>query len=912
MTPSASPPHKPAARDEELRRRFTEADTVVAEAIRTLRPDAIDRAIQCLLDLETDLRPNVPPNVIGNLASLRLARFDALGEQARKDLDLAVKSLETLVATENPDDPDHLIRLGALARALRTSYDAGGPDADLDEAIRRLQTLVDRSPEPGLLSDALADLSEALRQRWERDGEEADLEAALEALRRAEGQTSDPLRLARVENRLGAVLSRGFEVTGDRRLLTRAIQDFEASIRKYPKEAPGRTEPMNNLAMGLQRLARLDQSADPDEAAAHLDQAVAIMRELIATPGQPPVPLAENRHNLAVFLLDRYAAKRAAADLEEAEKMLALALSEPGVQGASRLTFLFTKGELELDLYQATRDDAHAVRAAAAYDKASRSRGSMQISLAAARALGSFESERGDWPAGAEAYRRAVYLAKSIFRGLAKRETKEAWLQAVAGLPQAAAVVLANAGDPAGAVEVLEQTRTMILAERLGLRDADLDALRRAGHGELADRYATAMAAWDVPALDSAAEVEADAVLDTTVAEIRSIPGFERFLETPVIDDLRALPPERPVVFLAIGAHGGVALVTQAGTTRAVPLPAFDDGDDTVWDALMTYAQAYDARRHDFAGWLSGLERLTGWMGDNIMGPVIVELRGVSSCTLVPTGILSLLPWHAAWMRIDGKQVHAGDLLAVAYAPSARALLAARHPTKRRPSLVAVEEPQPVSQERLPAASFEVEAISEHFSPVVRLAGEAASAEAALDALRDASCAHFACHGVAVPMQPANSFLLMARDEPLSVRSITGRRGGLIAAELVVLSACETALPGTLAPDEVVNLPTAFLEQGAAAVIGSLWVAPDTATALLMTRLYWNWREAGHLLPEALQEAQRWLRNATNDEIAVWLRSAGPNNNGYQALAEIRRDKPASDRPYANPAYWAAFIYLGR
>jgi tetratricopeptide (TPR) repeat protein len=715
-----------------------------------------------------------------------------------------------------------------------------------------------------------------------------------------------------MENRLGTVLSRGFEINGDRALLARSIKHFEASIDRYPTDAPGRTEPMNNLAIALRGLARLDRSSDPDGAAEHLAKGLAIMRELIATPGEPPVPLAEHQHNLAVFLLDRYDSKRATADLEEAEKMLALALSQQGVQGASRATFLLTKGELERELYLATGDDANAARAAAAYAEASRLRGSMQIALTAARALGSLQSERGDWRAGAEAYRRAVDLAERIFRGLAKRETKEAWLQAVAGLPQAAALALAKVGDAAGAVEVLERTRTMILAERLGLRDADLNALRKAGHSELADRYATALAAWDVPAPDSAAEIKADSALDATVAEIRSTPGFERFLETSVIDDLRALPTERLVIFLAIGAHGGVALFLKAGVTKAVLLRRFDDGDDSLWEALATYAQTYDARRYDFAGWLSGLERLTGWMGENVLGPLIAELQGASSCTLVPTGILSLLPWHAASMEIDGEQVHAGDLLAIAYAPSVRALLAARHPGDQHLSLLAVEEPWPVSQHRLPAASIEVEAISDHFSPVVRLPGKAASVQAVLEGLRNSSCAHFACHGIALPTEPADSYLLMAHDQPLSVQAIAGRHGGSIGAELVVLSACETAVPGALAPDEVVNLPTAFLEQGAAAVIGSLWVTPDTATALLMTRLYWNWREAGHALPEALQEAQRWLRNATNNEIAVWLRSVGPNNNGYRALADTRRDKPPDERPYAHPVYWAAFIYLGQ
>jgi CHAT domain-containing protein len=184
-----------------------------------------------------------------------------------------------------------------------------------------------------------------------------------------------------------------------------------------------------------------------------------------------------------------------------------------------------------------------------------------------------------------------------------------------------------------------------------------------------------------------------------------------------------------------------------------------------------------------------------------------------------------------------------------------------------------------------------------------RQRGPAATAQAVLDALGSAGVVHFACHGVARPTQPTESFLLMANDERLTVRALASRAGGRLSADLVLLSACETAVAGTVAIDEVVNFPTAFLELGASAAIGSLWVAPDEATALLMVRFYWSWRSNGLGLPEALAEAQRWLRDATNAEIVAWLRESAPDNTGNRRLAELRSRKAPNAQPYSNPAF---------
>ena len=75
-------------------------------------------------------------------------------------------------------------------------------------------------------------------------------------------------------------------------------------------------------------------------------------------------------------------------------------------------------------------------------------------------------------------------------------------------------------------------------------------------------------------------------------------------------------------------------------------------------------------------------------------------------------------------------------------------------------------------------------------------------------------------------------------DGRLSVREI--QRGWDLKAELVTLSACETALGRDAGGEGFVGFTQALLMSGTRSVCLSLWKVDDTATALLMQRFYAN------------------------------------------------------------------------
>jgi CHAT domain-containing protein len=128
----------------------------------------------------------------------------------------------------------------------------------------------------------------------------------------------------------------------------------------------------------------------------------------------------------------------------------------------------------------------------------------------------------------------------------------------------------------------------------------------------------------------------------------------------------------------------------------------------------------------------------------------------------------------------------------------------------------------------------------------------------------------------------------------------------------VVLSACQTAVTEfRRLPDEAIGLSTGCLQAGAAGVVSTLWPVADASTALLMVRFYELCLGRGGAPPldpaAALGEAQRWLRDATREELARWLQERG----ALRALLPGFTGADGASRPYRAAFYWAPFTFVG-
>ena len=96
--------------------------------------------------------------------------------------------------------------------------------------------------------------------------------------------------------------------------------------------------------------------------------------------------------------------------------------------------------------------------------------------------------------------------------------------------------------------------------------------------------------------------------------------------------------------------------------------------------------------------------------------------------------------------------------------------------------------------------------------------------------------------------------------------------------ELVVLSACQTALGKEIKGEGFVGLTRGFMYAGAARVVASLWKVDDAATAELMKSFYQSMFDDKLSPAAALRAAQ----------INLWKQSA-----------------------WRSPYYWAAFTLQG-
>jgi len=190
----------------------------------------------------------------------------------------------------------------------------------------------------------------------------------------------------------------------------------------------------------------------------------------------------------------------------------------------------------------------------------------------------------------------------------------------------------------------------------------------------------------------------------------------------------------------------------------------------------------------------------------------------------------------------------------------------------------------------LPGSLREVSAIARRFEAGrVTLLTERDATEQRIDALARADALagyeflHFATHGIAQSRRPLMSALVLGldgRDDQhdgfITAQEIASWN---LAARLVVLSACDSAMGLNVGGEGTLGLPYAFLQAGAAATIQTLWAVPDAATADWMDLLY--------------------ERMALGDAPA-------------EALAQVKRRAARSWKPdYSQAAPWAAFVAYG-
>ena len=327
------------------------------------------------------------------------------------------------------------------------------------------------------------------------------------------------------------------------------------------------------------------------------------------------------------------------------------------------------------------------------------------------------------------------------------------------------------------------------------------------------------------------------------------------------------------------------------------------------------------------------LGELSRILHDFLIKPVVSELKGKTSLTILPDGVLGFLPFESL---IDGEGKYLAEEYEIKYAQSMAVMdiINKRNYTGKRKPLLAfggavydritysadmVNNEKQLSSlgkqvyqkiasrsstrdayaslgvaewSNLPGTLSEVREISD----IVKGASLYKGDEVTEDKIKELSSKgelseykviHFATHGIVVPEMPELSAVVLSQFKTERSGEDGYLRMGEVAelklnADFVNLSACETGLGKIYGGEGIVGLTQSFLIAGANGLSVSLWQVEDVSTSKFMTGLYELTEKKGMSYSGAVTEMKRRF---------------------------IRGDFGDS---YKAPFYWAPFVYYGR
>ena len=336
-----------------------------------------------------------------------------------------------------------------------------------------------------------------------------------------------------------------------------------------------------------------------------------------------------------------------------------------------------------------------------------------------------------------------------------------------------------------------------------------------------------------------------------------------------------ALQLRRPILSYWIGTKASYLWMVLPDHTQLFVLP----GEDRIRPLVERYrAHLVGALAGNDVADADGLE-----LYRILIGPVEHWIKPQSGVTIICDGPLCGLNFETLVVNAPKPHYWIEDV-SITNASSAFLLAQRSHPkplrTEASPrSLLLIGNPQsPPNYPPLSHAGEEIRLVGEHFTKDQEtvLSGKEATPAAYFKAKpENYGLIHFVAHGTASRISPLDSAVVLSQDGSsynLYARDIAANR---LHADLVTISACDSAGSRIYSSEGLVGLSWAFLRAGARRVIASLWEVNDASTPKLMGQMY-----------SAI---------TAGEDPAVALRNA--------KLSLLH-----SQTVYQRPFYWAAFV----
>lgn len=905
------------------RRRFTESMLQTLQLIRredfrgawSVRESVIrefwEETVVPLQRAFEDAKSGASPKT---LAQAGLDLLDVLppGTYPERRAEVGARTVAALLHDEGPRRDQTIERVIELARMVISILDA---HPDIDDPRRRVAVLMN-------LSMAYGNRSRG-DPAWNRTQSITLLTEAIERAR----QSGDRDSWAMAQTNLALVLLNRGE-TGD---VDRARDHLELALtHRSRKRDPG------DWAFTQLHLGMAYARADSDDREGNLRRAIrhsANARDGARSAGHTPL-LAYAEHNLGTqqHQLSRVEGISAADQSELLDRAEVNAMESVRLSPVGASPFRFGHAWFiiaEIRLARADRDGAIealkvALTALSADTEPAEAR-------EASRHLVALAEERDDVALAADAAERLVEAAAAAISTHSRADERMSEHAESSTDFRFAAHALVRAGRLAKAVTALELGRTRELGLLTLAETIDLDALSHLDPDLCAEieRVSASFRA-DILGIEERSASDRSEQFARIRAALRQVPTFENALDPPTLEEVsEAALPQRPLVYLGSAPKGSFAIIVDKGEDGRVSLGAIHapDCDSQTIVHLAMFGLQPDGSHVASAAYLAAqahapevldaaIEALSPLIGEKLLRPLADSLvgRGAAGVTLVPAGLLGLMPLHAIrWSDAAGNRPSLIDDFEVTFAPSARLHLACMQRASRRDGepvrFVGVANPLPHS-DPLAGAELELE-LAQGLMPAgetVVLKREEATKERVLEVVPAATHTHFACHGGGGLLDPLLSAALsLSGEEELSALEVAGLE---MPARLVVASACETGVVQDYdAVDEALGLATAFVAAGAAGVVSTLWEVDDLGTALIVSKFYEGLFLANRPPAAALREAQLWMRDADGAAISAYTSSRPP----LRALSRGRRSSstPSGSAPYSAPSFWAAFVFNG-